>query len=134
MLCWSCQKQIPDAAEFCPHCEAQVEDEPTADEKAAVQQILSSMNPEMLCELRNVIERSATGDEFVNQIMIGDCPKCGSSQTGDCDKDPEIEDPTVARCFACGQMWCPDCGELFSGKPDHDCPVWDELGLDEALE
>lgn len=133
MICWSCQKAIPDNAERCPHCEAEVVPEPTEDEKAAVQDVLAGMGPDLIGELRDAFEKSATGEEFVNRIMIGDCPTCGSSETGDCENDPEIADPCVARCFACGQFWCPDCGELFTNDrfADHDCPAWEGMDFDD---
>ncbi len=133
MICWSCQKQIPDAANFCPHCEAEVEEEPTAVEQAAVKDVLSSIGPEAINELRNAFEQSTTGEDFVNRVMIGDCPGCGSSSTHDCENDPEIEDPCVARCLECGQLWCSLCGELFQANPPtgHDCPAWAEMDFDD---
>jgi len=129
MICWSCQKAIPDAAERCPHCEAEVVAEPTEDEKAAAKSVLAGLGPDLTDELRDAFEKSATGEEFVNRIMVGACPTCSSSETGDCENDPEIGDPCVARCFACGQLWCPDCGELFKNDrfADHDCPAWEEM-------
>ena len=33
MICWSCQKEISETAQRCPHCEAEVMEEPTAEEK-----------------------------------------------------------------------------------------------------
>ena len=50
-------------------------------------------------------------------------------QGDDWEHDPEIHNPCVARCLACGQLWCPDCGELFKDDrfADHDCPVWEEV-------
>lgn len=132
MICWSCGKKIPDEAEFCPHCEAEVEEEPTPEERAAVADLLKGMDPEALRQMREAFDQSATGEEFVTRIMVGDCPRCGGSKTGDCDTDPDINDPCVGRCFECGQLWCLDCGELFTaGQPiEHDCPFWEELGGD----
>ena len=129
MVCWSCRKEIQSAAQFCPHCEAKAIGEPTAAEMEAVQGVLSSMNPDLIAQL---LEKSVTGEEFVNQIMVGDCPKCGISSTSDCESDPEIEDPCVARCFECPQLWCPDCGELSTSahSTDHDCPTWEDVYLD----
>ncbi len=132
MICWSCQKEISDAAERCPHCEAEVEAEPTGEETAAVWSALGNKEPEMIGELRNAFEKSADGEDFVNRVMIGDCPTCSSPKTGDCEHDPDIDDVCVARCFACGQLWCPDCGELFKNDRtiDHDCPTWEEMDFD----
>ena len=47
--------------------------------------------------------------------------------------DPDIEDVCVARCFACSQLWCPDCGELFKDDRStvHDCPAWEDMDFDD---
>ena len=136
MNCWSCQKEIPNNAEFCPHCEAEVAEEPSAEEQAAAASVLGAMSPELLSELRDVFDKSASGEDFVNRVMVGDCPQCGCSQTSDCENDPEIDDPCVGRCFECGQLWCLDCGELFKDDQftDHDCPAWDDMDLDDEDE
>ncbi len=133
MICWSCQGAIPDAAKRCPHCEAEVVAEPPEDMLAAVKDVLAGLGPEATDEIRSAFEQSATGEEFVNRIMVGNCPACRSSETGDCENDPEIADPCVGRCFACGQLWCPDCGELFQGDgfADHDCPAWEGIDFDD---
>ena len=133
MNCWSCQKEIPDGAARCPHCEAQVEAEPTSGEISTVWKALAGMGPELISELRDTFEKSESGEDFVNRVMIDECPKCGSLKTGDCENDPDIDDVCVARCFACGQLWCPDCGELFKddGSVTHDCPAWEDMELDD---
>ncbi len=132
MNCWSCQKEIPDNAEFCPHCETKVVAEPSAEEEAAAASLLAAISPDLLTELRDAFGKSATGEEFVNRIMVGDCPQCGSLKTGDCENDPEIDDPCVGRCFECGQLWCLDCGEFFKATQttDHNCPAWEEMDWD----
>ena len=56
MICWSCRREIPATAKFCPHCEAEVEEEPTVDEQAAVQDVLASMSPDVINELRDAFE------------------------------------------------------------------------------
>ena len=131
MICWSCQEEAPDDAEFCPHCEAEMRAGPAAEEEAAAAGVLAAMSPELIGELRDAFEKSATGEEFVNRVMVGDCPACGGAKTGDCENDPVIEDPCVGRCFDCGQLWRLDCGELFKVKSpesiNHDCPVWEEM-------
>jgi hypothetical protein len=104
-----------------------VEDEPAEGEMEAVAGMLAAMSPELVNELRDAFEKSSTGEEFVNRVMVGECPKCGSSDTGDCEDDPEIDNPCIGRCFDCGQLWCCDCEELFADakSTDHDCPAWD---------
>ncbi|MGI9455269.1 MAG: hypothetical protein ACR2NU_01840 [Aeoliella sp.] len=136
MKCWSCDKDIPGDAKFCPHCEAPAEEAPTEAEKAAFTEAIGALAPEIMDELRDVFEKSASGEEFVNRIMVGECPKCESAKTGDCEHDPEIDDPCVGRCFDCGQLWCLDCEELFkAGQPiNHDCPAWAEMDFDDELE
>jgi hypothetical protein len=106
-------------------------EEPTDEEQEAALDILANLDPAAMSEFRDAMEKSATAEEFVNRILVGDCPKCGSSNTGDCEHDPEIEDPCVARCFECGQLWCPDCGVFFTNDfADHDCPAWEDMDLD----
>jgi hypothetical protein len=133
MNCWSCQKEIPNNAQFCPHCEAEVTAEPSAKEQAAAASVLDAVSPDLLSELRDAFDKSASGEDFVNRILVGDCPQCGCSNTGDCEKDPEIDDPCVGRCFECGQLWCLDCGELFKDAQSavHDCPAWEDLDFDD---
>jgi hypothetical protein len=130
--CWNCQQEIPHTAEFCPHCQAKVVEEPPADAKDVIESILGSLGPDAMDELREAFERCETSEEFVNRIMIGDCPKCGSSKTSHCENEPEINDPCVARCLDCGQLWCADCGEFFKDGQagDHDCPAWEDIDLD----
>jgi hypothetical protein len=133
MLCWSCNKEIAETAKFCPHCEAEVMEEPPAEEVALVANFLSNLSPANLDELREAFENCESGEDFVNRIMVGDCPKCASSNTGNCENDPEIDDICVARCLDCGQLWCPDCGEFFekSQSIQHDCPAWEDMPDDE---
>ena len=59
MNCWSCQKEIPNNAEFCPHCEAEVTAAPSAEEQAAAASVLGAMSPDLLNEMRAVVERLA---------------------------------------------------------------------------
>ena len=107
-------------------------EQPTAEEEAAVAGVLEAMGPEAISELLDAFSQSATAEEFVNRIMVGDCPKCGSSNTGDCEGDPEIEDPTLGRCLDCGQFWCLDCEELFNdAQTPHDCPAWEGIDFDD---
>ncbi len=109
--CWSCNKVISDSAKMCAHCEARV---PAAtDPERATPDPLEVGGPlptEIQAELRRALEESASGDDFVNQIMTGDCPKCGGSKTSDCEDAPGLDDPALGRCFDCGTMGCLECG------------------------
>ena len=119
MRCWSCGRRIPRGAKACRYCEAPVEPEPTQEEIETVEEALAGMSPEALEELEAAFLESRTGEDFINRVMVGDCPKCGSSETSDCDGDPEIEDICVGRCFRCGLLWCLDCGQLFEQGQKH---------------
>jgi hypothetical protein len=125
MRCFNCGKEIPEKAKICEHCEAPVEEEVTAEDAELVQEMLEGLHPEAKDALLHAFEQSSTAEEFVNRIMVGACPKCGSEDTGDCDHDPEIDNILVGRCFACGQLWCTECGKLLS-KDRPDCECWDE--------
>ena len=116
MRCWSCGKKIPDDANRCRFCEAKVDEEPTKEEIEAVKEMLTEMSPDMMAELRDAFEKSTTGEEFVNRIMVGDCPTCGSSNTKDCESDPDIEDPCVGKCIDCGQYWCLECDRTLDAS------------------
>jgi hypothetical protein len=125
MICWSCGKEIPTGAQLCQFCEAAVEPEPTEQELRMVGDMLENMPPEAIQELEAAFAQSKDGQDFVNRIMVGDCPACESSNTGDCDGDPEIDDIGVGRCFDCGQLWCCECRQLLSLKQPH-CSACDE--------
>jgi hypothetical protein len=121
MQCLNCGKSIPDTAKICQFCEAPVAEAPTKEEEQVVREVLGQMPPEALEELRAAFMESSTGEEFVNQLMTGSCPKCGSSNTGDCDDDPEIREILLGRCYDCGQLWCTECGQLLNAPF---CKCW----------
>ncbi len=125
MRCWNCGMDIPDAAKICKFCEAAVEAEPTAEEMEVVQEMLGQMSPEVLEALRKQFHRSETAEEFVDRIMVGECPKCGSEDTGHCKHDPEINEILVGRCFDCGHLWCTECGRRLEKDPPS-CECWAE--------
>ena len=130
MLCWSCGKEIPGDAIRCRHCEADMLAKPTGEDIALVEGMLGDMSPDVRSVIQNAFAESKTGEEFVNRIMVGSCPMCDSSNTGDCENDEEIENPCVGRCFDCGQLWCLDCDNLLpkDGSTDCDCELeelWD---------
>jgi hypothetical protein len=125
MRCQNCGKKIPDKAKVCGSCEAAVEDEPTEEEEAVVSDLLGQMPPEALEELRSAFEDSDTAEDFADRIFVGDCPKCGSQDTGNCEADPEIRELLVGRCYQCGQLWCTECGELLK-RDSLACECWEE--------
>lgn len=62
-------------------------------------------------------------DEFVRGVMVGTCPRCGSGDTYDCDKNPLLEDETIGHCLDCEAYWCLECGYLFETvKQEMECP------------
>ena len=125
MRCWNCGKNLPEKAQRCKFCEAPVEAEPTEEDVEVVRDILEQMPPEALDEFDRVFRQSSSAEDFVNRIMVGECPRCSSTETGDCDKDPEIEDILVGRCYQCGQLWCTECQRLVEAANPH-CDCLDE--------
>jgi RNA polymerase subunit RPABC4/transcription elongation factor Spt4 len=121
MKCWSCGKKIPDDAQACRYCEAAVQPEPTAEEIDLVRGLLNDMAPGLLDEFKAVYDESKNGEDFVNRFLVGRCPRCGSSETSDCEGDPDVDDICVGRCFQCGQLWCLDCERLLDESQPH-CP------------
>jgi hypothetical protein len=128
-VCWSCDQKLPKDAVRCLHCEAKVEDAPQPEDAAMLMELLGDMDPALMNEMRQMAMECETGDDFINRLMIGECPKCESDNTGNCENDPEIEDPCVGRCFDCGQLFCCDCEEQFVDQKvavAHDCPMWQD--------
>ncbi len=125
MRCWNCGKEIPEAAQACQFCEAAVKPEPTEEEMEAVRGILEQMPPEDLEELQALVGQSETAEEFADRILVGECPKCGSLETGNCENDPEIGELLVGRCFQCGQLWCTECSRLLE-LDSPSCKCWEE--------
>jgi hypothetical protein len=129
--CFNCNHELPQNAKFCPVCEAPVEPEPTAEELDAVRAALENLPPDLMAQFHKVISESATAEEFADRILVGDCPTCGSSQTGDCENDPDINAILIGRCYDCGQLFCTECGRLM--KPNEiECECWDDLDWDET--
>jgi hypothetical protein len=122
MHCWNCGKRVSKTAKVCQYCEASMEDAPTEEEKGLVAEFLTQLPME---ELQAVFEQSATAEDFANRILVGDCPKCGSMETGNCEDDPEIDNILVGRCYKCGQLWCTECGHLLE-HASPSCNCWDE--------
>jgi hypothetical protein len=125
MRCLNCGKNIPKAAQICQYCEVVVESEPSDENKAVVSALLEQMPPEALEELGALLDESTTAEKFADRIFVGDCPKCGSRDTGNCEDDPEIEALLIGRCYQCGQLWCTECRQSL--KPGSiSCPCWED--------
>lgn len=104
MRCWNCGKSVPETAKVCQFCEAAIEPDPTEEEKRLVGDLLERMPPGAMEELHAAFEQSETAEDFANRILVGECPQCGSTETGNCENDPEIGKMLVGRCFQCGQL------------------------------
>ena len=125
MLCWNCGHKVSKEAQVCGHCEADLTKAPSADEAAAVMEVLAQMPPEVLAELGGAMSQSDSALDFANRVLVGQCPSCGSEQTGDCDSDPEINEILVDRCYECGQLWCGQCGKALTREHLY-CDCWNE--------
>jgi hypothetical protein len=123
MLCSNCHREIPETAKVCQYCEASVERKPTEEELEAVNEVVAQLPPEIRSELWDKFLTTNTSEEFVNSIMVGPCPRCKSSNTADCDNDPEINEILLARCYDCGQFWCAECGKIMSND-ERFCECW----------
>jgi hypothetical protein len=124
MKCGNCGRKIPRSAKACKYCEAPV-DTTSAAEQRIVKDLIEKMDPDTQQRLREMARSADTSDEFVRQIFVGDCPKCGSDSTGDAGNDPELDNVLIGRCYDCGYYWCTECGrELDKAGPD--CPCWKE--------
>lgn len=132
MRCWNCNQEVSEKARACEHCEADLTEAPSAEEAAAVMELLEQMPADVFAELSAAMSQSSNAEEFANRILVGPCPKCGSDQTGDCEADPEIGEILVGRCNECGELWCTECGNVLTREHPH-CECWneDDEGWDE---
>lgn len=81
--------------------------------------------------LKKIVEESPSEEQFITAIMVGECPKCGSANTVDCDEIQGIEDPTLGLCRNCGYFWCLECGfHLISGIICGHWEICKECGVD----
>jgi len=130
MICWNCSKEIPDNAKMCIHCEKSVEDQPSAEEIEVVKKIFEEMDPEGKEALMAAIQKADSAEELIRDIFVGDCPQCESTETRDCENDPEIDDLMVGHCLKCGQLWCTECERLFK-KGETSCDCYDDEEFEE---
>jgi len=127
MNCWNCGYVIEPNTKVCRRCEADQTEHDDIDPESVkeVVALAESISPGLLDTLQQLADGHDTAEDFANAILIGPCPECGSEKVGDCDSDPDYENPLLGRCFSCGHVWCPDCG--YKIKPgEKKCPDEDE--------
>jgi hypothetical protein len=75
--------------------------------------------------LKKAVEESSavSEEQFIAEIMIGECPNCSSNQTKDCEKVGGIEDFSVGLCMNCGYLWCSECGRPLNKNTK--CKHWE---------
>lgn len=82
----------------------------------------NSLPQEIQEYLKKCVKKSETEEQFISEIMVGDCPECGNNNTMDCDDIEGVEDPTLGLCKDCGYFWCIECGsQLLS---NFNCEHW----------
>ncbi|MHA2062348.1 MAG: hypothetical protein ACW963_08685 [Candidatus Sifarchaeia archaeon] len=108
------------------------------EDKKDFSEIWDSLPKDIQKTLRKAVEESsaASEEQFIAEIMIGECPNCGSNQTKDCEKVEGIEDISVGLCMNCGYLWCSECGRSLvkNTKCNHweicdTCDKADEIGF-----
>jgi hypothetical protein len=111
------------------------------DENDEILEIWASLPKDIREILSKAMEESSavTDEQFIAEIMIGQCSRCGSKNTKDCEEIEGIEDSTVGLCMNCGHLWCSQCGRPMKGNAS--CRHWDicdeceesnEMGLCES--
>lgn len=85
----------------------------------------ASLPKDLQQKLKKIAEESsaATDEQFIAEVMIGECPRCGSNHTKDCDEVDGIEDLTVGLCMRCGYLWCSECGRSLTQNIQ--CEHWE---------
>jgi hypothetical protein len=100
-------------------------EEPTKEALQAAGALLEQLPIEVADEVRQAFLNSGSAEEFATRILVGNCPKCGGLETGNCENDPDIGELLVGRCYDCGQLWCTVCGRLLEPKAAV-CDCWNE--------
>jgi hypothetical protein len=130
MNCWNCGYEVEDGAKVCRRCESALT-ESNPDALRAAQEALEQMAPGDIRYLQELAGKSNTAEDFANAILVGPCAKCGSENVGCCEDDPDYHEPLLGRCFACGAVWCTECGHVLETS-EKTCPRMAEH--DEELE
>ena len=125
--CWNCGYNMNPGEKTCRRCEANQEEHPEIDPNALAEamKVAEASAPGLLGELRHLAMAHDTAEGFVNALMVGECPKCGGQNVGDCELDPDYGSAFLGRCFTCGAVWCTECRRTL-GKGEKHCPDRDE--------
>jgi len=135
MKCWNCGKTLPKDTKTCGYCERKQDDlsgelfrlqekskttELSPDEREGLEDLLEilqgaidRMDVNAKEELQQIMENTETAEDFAAAIFVGSCPKCGSTETEDCEEVVKIEDPFVGRCKKCSTLFCTECGRIY---------------------
>jgi hypothetical protein len=65
--------------------------------------------PEIQGSLRKAFEEKRSKPKAERGGVIRSCPRCGTTNTTDCDRVMGIEDVTIGLCISCGYLWCLEC-------------------------
>jgi hypothetical protein len=84
---------------------------------------LEFLPPEIVEELKNISDNSKSPDDFIRQILVGNCPICGIDNTDDCENNT-FADNCVGICNSCKALWCLECGFIFK-KDQTECGHWE---------
>lgn len=121
MICRSCRKFVPDAERVCPTCQAIVDNDDAS----------AGSNEDFLhaAPLRQTTNDALTSDADDVPWILVECPMCGSTCVHDCIQDVDSDDPSLLKCWICGQLWCVLCSALLkdSQSSAHMCPAWREI-------
>ena len=131
MNCWNCGEQLAADTKICRRCEADQTEHVELDPQTVehMREIIESMAPGALEALPKLVGPHDTAEDFANAVLIGPCPECHSENVGDCVNDPDYENFFLGRCFACGNVWCVECGYKLK-KGEKQCPDEAEHALD----
>ncbi len=59
--------------------------------------------------LRKAVEEKRGKPKAERGGVIRSCPRCGTTDTANCDRVAGIDDVTIGLCISCGYLWCLEC-------------------------
>ena len=97
MNCWSCRRKSQPPQSSVPIARLRCKRNPPQAKRLPSGIALTSMDPDVMSELRRRLHAEYQRRGIDQSNMVGDCPQCGSSNTQNCENDPEIEDAYAAQ-------------------------------------